>query len=77
MGSKATRSVFVASLCAGVAMIGVSVHGVLGVDAELQRSAFAAQQRTSDGIDSVRVSHSIRNVKCPAPAAAPRSKQRI
>jgi hypothetical protein len=25
-------------------MVGLSVHGLLGVDAELQRSAFAAQQ---------------------------------
>jgi hypothetical protein len=26
-------------------MVGLSVHGLLGVDAELQRSAFAAQQQ--------------------------------
>jgi hypothetical protein len=26
-------------------MLGVSVHGLLGVDADLQRSAFAAQQQ--------------------------------
>jgi hypothetical protein len=26
-------------------MLGVSVHGLLGVDSELQRSAFAAQQQ--------------------------------
>lgn len=44
MGRYATRSVFVAALCAGVAMIGASVQGLLGVDAELQRSAFAAEQ---------------------------------
>jgi len=25
-------------------MVGVSVHGLLGVDADLQRSAFAAQE---------------------------------
>ena len=77
MESKATRSVFVASLCAGVAMIGVSVNGVLGVDAELQRSAFAAQQRTVDQrtVEELNSVHIFRNVECPAPA--PRSKQRI
>jgi hypothetical protein len=47
MGRYATRSVFAAALCTGVAMVGASVHGMLGVDAELQRSAVAAdQQRT-------------------------------
>jgi hypothetical protein len=35
----------VGALCTGVAMLGVSVHGLLGVDADLQRSAFAAQQQ--------------------------------
>jgi hypothetical protein len=44
MGRYASRSVFAAMLCAGVAMVGASVHGLLGVDAELQRSAFAAYQ---------------------------------
>jgi hypothetical protein len=44
MGRYATRSVFAAVLCAGVAMVGASVNGLLGVDAELQRSAFAADQ---------------------------------
>ena len=44
MGRYATRSVLAAALCAGVAMVGASVHGLLGVDAELQRSAFAANQ---------------------------------
>jgi hypothetical protein len=43
MGRHATRSAFAAALCAGVAMVGASVHGLLGVDAELQRSALAAQ----------------------------------
>jgi hypothetical protein len=76
MGSKATRSFFAASLCAGVAMIGVSVHGVLGVDAELQRSAFAAQQRTIE-THSVRVLDRPDGGECPAPAATPRDKQRI
>jgi hypothetical protein len=53
MGSRTTRSVFVAALCAGVAMVGASVHGLLGVDAELQRSAVAAQRTIED--HSVRV----------------------
>jgi hypothetical protein len=44
MGSKATRSVFAAALCAGVALVGASVNGLMGVDAELQRSAIAADQ---------------------------------
>ena len=42
MGRSARRSV-VAALCAGFAMVGASVHGLLGIDAELQRSAVAAQ----------------------------------
>jgi hypothetical protein len=54
MGRHATRSAFAAALCAGVAMVGASVHGLLGVDAELQRSAVAAQNRTLDH-HSVRV----------------------
>ena len=35
---------FAVALCAGVAMVGASIHGLLGVDAELQRSVLAAQQ---------------------------------
>jgi hypothetical protein len=46
MGTLKTRTAFVAALCAGVAMVGASVHGLLGVDAELQRSALAAQHQT-------------------------------
>ena len=46
MGRFGTRSVFAATLCTGVAMVGVAVHGMLGVDAELQRSALAAQHQT-------------------------------
>jgi hypothetical protein len=41
----ARRSAFAATLCAGVAMVGASVHGMLGVDAELKRSAAAAAER--------------------------------
>jgi hypothetical protein len=32
------------ALCSGVAMVGASIHGLLGVDAELQRSTLVAQQ---------------------------------
>ena len=48
MARFGTRSVFAAALCTGVAMVGVAVHGMLGVDAELQRSALAAQHQTSE-----------------------------
>jgi hypothetical protein len=44
MGSRTIRSIFAVTLCSGVAMIAASVNGLLGVDAELQRSALAAQQ---------------------------------
>jgi hypothetical protein len=36
-------------------MLGISVHGLLGVDADLQRSAFAAQQQHTVEYHSVRV----------------------
>jgi hypothetical protein len=41
-------------------MLGISVHGLLGVDADLQRSAFAArvvQARNAVEYHSVRVLH--------------------
>jgi hypothetical protein len=42
-------------------MLGISVHGLLGVDADLQRSAFAAhvvqQQNNNVEYHSVRVLH--------------------
>jgi hypothetical protein len=44
MRSQTRRSVFAAALCAGVVMVGAAVHGMVGVDAELERSAVAAQQ---------------------------------
>jgi hypothetical protein len=66
MGSAGTRSIFVAALCAGVAMVGLSVHGLLGVDSELQRSAFAAQQQQQRVIDSMHV-----NYDCPHQGSAP------
>ena len=43
MGSRTIRSIFAVTLCSGVAMIGASVNGLLGVDTELQRSVLAAQ----------------------------------
>lgn len=74
MGRNATRSVFVAALCAGVAMVGASVEGLLGVDAELQRSAVAAQQQTIEE-HTFRVTYreELRGWDCPAPS----SKQQV
>jgi hypothetical protein len=66
MGSSTTRSVFAVALCSGVAMVGASVHGLLGVDAELQRSALAAQQ-TIQQDHSVRVIDRGDRRDCPAP----------
>ena len=73
MRSIATRSTFVATLCAGVAMVGASVHGMLGIDAELQRSAVAAKERTTHTVHAFAAWRD-RDWDCPAPA--PRSKQR-
>jgi hypothetical protein len=75
MRSIRTRSVFAAALCAGVAMVGASVHGMLGIDAELQRSAVAASERTVK--DSVRVSMRTGSDGHDCPAPPPRSRQRI
>jgi hypothetical protein len=36
-------------------MVGLSVHGLLGVDADLQRSAFAAQQLHQQQVNEYRV----------------------
>jgi chitinase len=36
-------------------MVGLSVHGLLGIDAELQQSAVAARQQQSVGYHSLRV----------------------
>jgi hypothetical protein len=50
----------VGALCTGVAMLGISVHGLLGVDADLQRSAYAAhvvQQQNGVEYHSVRAQH--------------------
>ena len=67
MGRLAKRSAFAASLCAGVAMVGASVNGLLDVDAELQRSVVAAQQQQRDvRAVSFRVSLPAHDGDCPA-----------
>jgi hypothetical protein len=58
-----TRSAFAGALCAGVAMVATSVNGLMGLDADLQRSALAAQERKSD---SLRVSAPLRDRDCPS-----------
>jgi hypothetical protein len=63
MGRRTRRSAFAVALCSGVAMVGASVHGLLGVDAELQRSVLAAQQTIQED-QSVPVSD---RWDCPAP----------
>lgn len=45
MGSFATRSAFAAAVGVGLSMVGISIHGLVGVDAELQRSVTAAQRQ--------------------------------
>ena len=67
MGSRTIRSLFAVALCSGVAMVGASVYGLVGVDAELQRSALAAQQ-TFQEQHSVRVTD---RGDCPAPYTHP------
>jgi hypothetical protein len=66
--------VFVAALCAGAAMVGASVHGMLGVDAELQRSAVAAQHQTVDEVSVRAVAPREQSWDCPGPAQEPRSR---
>ena len=70
MRRMATRSAFAGALCAGVAMVGASVHGLMGVDSELQRSTLAAQERK---VDSIRVSSPLggRHGDCRAPLHRP------
>jgi len=64
MGTLRTRSAFAVALCAGMAMVGGAAYGLVDVDAELQRSALAAQERVNE-------EHSLRVVEprldCPAP----------
>jgi hypothetical protein len=40
---RPARVAFVTALVSGAAMIGASVHGMLGIDRQLERSAQAAQ----------------------------------
>jgi hypothetical protein len=55
MGSRTTRSIFAVALCSGVAMVGASIHGLLGVDTELQRSVLAAQHTIERQHETIRV----------------------
>jgi hypothetical protein len=64
------RSVFAVALCTGVAMVGLSVHGLLGIDAELARSAVAAQHQQQIEYHSVHVVHRAGDCNR-APAAKP------
>ena len=76
MGRYVTRSAFAAALCAGVAMVGASVHGMFGVDAELQRSALAAAQERTIESHSVRVTYKQHDWDCPGGTGEPRTSQR-
>ncbi len=57
-------------------MVGLSVHGLLGVDAELQQSAYAAQQLYSDHNGSVHVLYKTRSGDCHQGTAAPPLNER-
>ena len=59
MGRLASRSAFVAAVAVGVSMVGVSLNGLIGVDAELQRSVAAAQRQT--------IEERVLNVSSPRP----------
>ena len=74
MGSRGRRSVFAGALCTGLAMLGISVHGLLGVDGELQRSAFAARQQQQHVVryDSIRVIEHYGG--CPKASPPPQSR---
>ena len=67
MGPRGTRSVFVAALCTGVAMVGLSVHGLVGIDSELAQSAYAARQQQIGEYHSVHEVHRIRDCDKAAP----------
>jgi len=76
MGRYVTRSAFAAALCAGVAMVGASVHGMFGVDAELQRSALAAAQERTKESHSIRVTYREPQPDCGAQPSEPRSSHK-
>jgi hypothetical protein len=64
MGRLATRSAFATALCTGVAMVGASVYGLVGVDASLQQSTVAVQERILED-HSLRVVAPDRDRDCP------------
>jgi hypothetical protein len=68
------RSAFAAAVCAGLGMVGASVHGLMDVDAELQRSVMAAQQQRQVKAVSFSVSWRARD-DCPG-WPAPRTRER-
>ena len=41
--TRSARVAFATALATGVALVGVSVHGMLGIDRQLERTAQAAQ----------------------------------
>ena len=55
MGSRTTRSIFAVTLCSGVVMVGAAVHGLMGVDTQLQRSVLAAEQTIEKQHQTIRV----------------------
>jgi len=58
-------------------MLGISVHGLLGVDTDLQRSAYAARAVQSNTVEyqSVRALH-LHEGDCDNVAPPPRSRTR-
>ena len=75
MGPRGMRSVFAVAVCTGVAMVGLSVHGLLGIDAQLAKSAVAAQQQPRIEYHSVRVLH--RGGDCDRAPGTTKSSARI
>jgi hypothetical protein len=65
MGRLASRSAFAAAVGVGVTMVGISVQGLLGVDADLQRSVAAAQRQVIEE-RAVPVSSPHPGLDCPA-----------
>ncbi|HEX2412259.1 MAG TPA: hypothetical protein VHJ39_13915 [Solirubrobacteraceae bacterium] len=65
MGRLASRSAFAAAVGVGATMVGISVQGLIGVDAELQRSVAAAQRQV---IEEHVVNVSTPRPPCPEPA---------
>jgi hypothetical protein len=63
---------FAAALCTGVAMVGLSVHGLMGIDTELAHQAVAARQQQMLEYHSV---HYPRHHHGGCDAAAPASKR--